>query len=84
MNFELLDRYLLAGAPSKAVTIRRLLEKPSDAAGAAPFYEGLRLLGPRTPELALIALRLVLAGKKADDATVVRARGYRRTSPRWG
>ncbi|MGA9946279.1 MAG: hypothetical protein WBP75_14715, partial [Candidatus Cybelea sp.] len=39
------------------------------ADGAAPFYEGLQRLGPRTPDLALIALRLVLAGRRADDAT---------------
>jgi len=31
-------------------------------------------LGARTPDLALIALRLVLAGRKADDAGVTHLR----------
>lgn len=71
MNFELLDGYLLDGKPGKADLVRALLAARPDAPGASPFYEGMRLLGPRTPELTLIALRLVLAGKRADDAAVV-------------
>jgi hypothetical protein len=74
MGFELLDGYLLDGTPSKSEVIRKLLEIRPAAAGAAPFYEGMARLGSRTPDLALIALRLVLAGKKADDATVARLR----------
>ena len=70
MEFELLDGYLLDGKPDKGEVVRRLLESPSQVAGASPFYEGMRLLGKRTPELSLIALRLVLAGKRADDASV--------------
>lgn len=72
--FELLDRYLLDGAPPKTDVIKTLLADRSDLAAAAPFYEGMRLLGPRTPDLTLLALRLVLAGKKADDANVVALR----------
>jgi hypothetical protein len=74
MDFELLDGYLLDGAPSKAEVVRELLAKPPRAPSAAPFYEGMQRLGARTPDLALIALRLVLAGRKADDATVTRLR----------
>jgi len=74
MTFELLDGYLLDGAPAKAEVVRRLVESPDTTPGASPFYEGMRLLGPRTPDLTLIALRLVLAGKRADDAAVVRLR----------
>ena len=74
MNFELLDRYLLDGSPAKGEVVRRLLETPVQAPGAPPFYEGMRLLGARTPDLTLIALRLVLSGKKADDAAVVHVR----------
>jgi hypothetical protein len=73
--FELLDRYLLDGSPEKAEVVRALLEAREGGAPAQPFYEGMRLLGPRTPELSLIALRLVLAGKKAEDASVVHMRG---------
>ncbi len=74
MSFELLDEYLLNGTPPKGEVVRRLLAAPPEAAGAGPFLEGIRLLGARTPELSFIALRLVLAGKKADDETVVRLR----------
>ena len=74
MDFELLDGYLLDGTPSKSEVVRELLEIRPSAEGAAPFYEGLARLGSRTPDLALIALRLVLAGKRADDATVARLR----------
>jgi hypothetical protein len=74
MEFELLDRYLLDGAPDKAEVVRQLLATPPQAPGSHPFFEGMRLLGNRTPELTFIALRLVLAGRKADDASVVRLR----------
>ncbi|MBV8067104.1 MAG: hypothetical protein JO113_03925 [Candidatus Eremiobacteraeota bacterium] len=74
MDFELLDGYLLNGAPSKGEVVAELLQKRPDVEGAPPFYEGMQRLGARTPDLALIALRLVLAGKKADDATVARLR----------
>jgi hypothetical protein len=74
MDFELLDGYLLNGTPSKGEVVAELLRKRPDAQGAPPFYEGMRRLGARTPDLALIALRLVLAGKRADDATVARLR----------
>ena len=74
MDFELLDGYLLDGSPSKAEVVRKLLELRPDAPGAPPFYEGMQRLGARTPDLALVALRLVLAGKKADDAAVTRLR----------
>lgn len=74
MDFELFDAYLLCGTPSKSELVRRLLQAPSQTVGAAAFYEGMQRLGARTPDLALIALRLVLGGKKADDASVVRVR----------
>ena len=74
MDFPLLDRYLLDGISSKEEVVRALLEQRPDAPGAAPFYEGMKILGTRTPELSLIALRLVFAGKKADDGAVKRLR----------
>ncbi|HEY2474851.1 MAG TPA: hypothetical protein VGI19_08600, partial [Candidatus Cybelea sp.] len=72
--FELLDGYLLDGQPRKDEVVRRLLERGPQSEAAAPFYEGLQRLGARTPDLALIALRVVLGGAKADDATVVKVR----------
>jgi hypothetical protein len=74
MDFELLDGYLLKGTPAKADVVKRLLAQPSPVPAAQAFYEGMRLLGPRTPDLTLIALRLVLAGQKPDDASVVELR----------
>jgi hypothetical protein len=71
VEFELLDGYLLDGEPPKAEVVRRLVQTRPDAPGATPFYEGMQRLGARTPELTLIALRLVLAGRKADNAGVV-------------
>ena len=75
MDFELLDGYLLDHKPEKPELVRRLLSAPSQAAGARAFYEGMRLLGQRTPDLTFVALRLVLAGKRADDEAVTRLRG---------
>jgi len=74
MEFDLLDGYLLDGTPPKSEVIRRLLESPVTQTRAAPFYEGMRILGARTPDLSLMALRLVLAGKTADDAAVTHLR----------
>lgn len=74
MEFNLLDRYLLEGAPPKAQVVEELLKKRADVPGAAAFYQGIRMLGAKTPDLSLIALRLVLAGKPADDVHVVRLR----------
>lgn len=74
MDFKILDRYLLEGAPPKAQVVKDLLKKPAEAPGSAPFYQGIKMLGPKTPDLTLIALRLVLAGKTADDTHVVRLR----------
>jgi hypothetical protein len=75
MKFELLDRYLLEGVPSKGEVVSALLADQAKTPAARPFYEGLRRLGAHTPDLALIALRLVLAGKRADDQSVTRVRG---------
>jgi hypothetical protein len=74
VDFPLLDRYLLESKPSKDELVAALLAERPAAPGADPFYEGMKILGARTPDLSLIALRLVLAGKKADDASVKRFR----------
>lgn len=74
MEFNLLDRYLLEGAPPKAQVVKDLLKTRSGVPAAAAFYQGIEMLGSKTPDLTLIALRLVLAGKPADDVHVVRLR----------
>lgn len=75
MDFELLDGYLLKGSPSKREVVARLIAGPSPSPQSAPFYQGIALLGERVPDLSLIALRLVEAGHRAEDETVVRLRG---------
>ncbi|HEY9180789.1 MAG TPA: hypothetical protein VIO32_08715 [Candidatus Baltobacteraceae bacterium] len=74
MDFKILDRYLLEGSPPKAQVVKEVLKAPADVPGAAPFYQGIKMLGSKTPDLTLIALRLILAGKTADDTHVVRLR----------
>ncbi|HEY5349465.1 MAG TPA: hypothetical protein VIJ64_07025 [Candidatus Lustribacter sp.] len=74
MSFDSIDEYLLSGGPRKADVIAALLRDRSPAPAARPFYEGMQMLGARTPDLSLVALRLVLAGKSADDAGVVELR----------
>jgi hypothetical protein len=74
MDFNLLDRYLLDGTPPKAQVVKELLKNRADVPGAAAFYQGIQMLGAKTPDLTLIALRLLLAGKPADDVHVVRLR----------
>lgn len=71
MHFDLLDGYLLEGRPDKKSVVDRILREPPRAASAKAFVEGIRMLGSRTPDLTLIALRLVLAGKAASDESVV-------------
>ena len=66
----LLDGYLLEGRPAKPELVAALL-KETASANVGPYLEGLRLLRDRTPDLALVALRLTLAGKSASDAGVV-------------
>jgi hypothetical protein len=75
MTVESLDRYLLTGSPVKAEVVATLLALPSPPDVARPFLEGLRVLGPRTPDLALIALRLALASKPHGDHDVTNLRG---------
>ncbi|MDQ2992079.1 MAG: hypothetical protein M3R30_04570 [Candidatus Eremiobacteraeota bacterium] len=74
MNFESLDRYLLTGSPVKAEIVTSLLAMQDPPDQARPFLEGLRVLGSRTPDLALIALRLALAGKPHGDGQVTHLR----------
>ncbi|MBV9277015.1 MAG: hypothetical protein JOZ97_02150, partial [Candidatus Eremiobacteraeota bacterium] len=55
---------------SKASVVQALLQHPSDEPAAAPFYRALRQIGPRAADEALIALRIVLAGKQPSDEKV--------------
>lgn len=84
MNFEQLDGYLLRGTPDKATVVSALLADPAPPVEVKAYLEGLRILGARTPDLALIALRLAGAHGPAGDEQVVRARGLVERARRGG
>lgn len=71
---EMLDRYLLTGQGDKATLVQALLRHRSPQDGAAPFYRALESVGERTPDDALIALRIAIAGRRPDDARVLAVR----------
>lgn len=74
MEFDSLDNYLLDGSGSKADLIEKLLQSRDERAEAAPFYRALEILGAKAADEALMALRLVLAGKPAEDESIKRMR----------
>jgi hypothetical protein len=75
MEFHAIDGYLLDGRPAKSEAIAAALRDrvPTDA--ALPFYRAFEAVGERAADEALIALRLVIAGKPPDDDAVRRLRG---------
>jgi len=75
MPFHAIDGYLLDGRPSKSETIATLLRERVASPAALPFYRALEAVGERAADEALIALRLVLAGRPPDDDAVRRLRG---------
>ncbi|MDQ6929969.1 MAG: hypothetical protein M3126_04805 [Candidatus Eremiobacteraeota bacterium] len=76
MSLDSVDGYLLENRGTKADVIAGLLKERSDDAVAAPFYRALEILGARVADEALIALRLVLAGKAPEDDAVKRVRAH--------
>ncbi len=74
MEFGFIDDYLLEKRPAKADLIRQILEKRSALPAAAPFYRALEVLGVQAADEAIMALRLVLAGKAPTDGRVQRLR----------
>jgi hypothetical protein len=75
MELHPLDGYLLDGRPPKAEAIAAALSERVAAPAAAPFYRALEAVGARAADEALIALRLVIAGRPAGDDDVRRLRG---------
>ncbi|MBV8749597.1 MAG: hypothetical protein JO103_07770 [Candidatus Eremiobacteraeota bacterium] len=77
MELHPLDGYLLDGRPGKAEAIAAALRERSPDPRAQPFYRALETVGARAADEALLALRLVLGGKPAEDAAIVEAREAR-------
>jgi hypothetical protein len=76
VDFTLVDSYLLGEPTSKADAIAALLADRSPLPEAAPFYRALEAVGVRAADEALIAIRLVLAGRGASDDNVRRLRAF--------
>ncbi len=70
MELHPLDGYLLDDRPGKREAIDAALRARSADPRAQPFYRALEALGPRAADEALLALRLVLAGKPPGDDAV--------------
>lgn len=77
MKLHPLDGYLLDGSPSKSDAIAAVLRDRSDDPKAQPFYRALSTLGARAADEALLALRLVLAGRAPEDEAIVALREAR-------
>lgn len=77
MELHPLDGYLLDGTPAKADAIAAALRERSSDPKAQPFYRALSALGARAADEALLALRLVLAGKTPADEAIVALREAR-------
>ncbi len=76
----LVDDYLLGEPVSKPVMIAALLADRSPEPAAAAFYRALEAIGVRAADEAIVALRLVLAGKQPSDGTVRRLRALARVA----
>ena len=74
MNFGIIDGYLLGDPVSKPVAIEAILAERSSDETAAPFYRALEAVGARAADEALVALRLVLAGRSPSNEHVWRLR----------
>lgn len=74
MDLRPLDGYLLDGTPSKRDAIEHLLRDRIEDPRAAPFYRAFEAIGTRAADEALIALRVLAAGKVPDDALIRRLR----------
>lgn len=75
MEFHAIDGYLLDGRPAKAAAIAAALRDRTSDERALPFYRAFEAIGERAADEALIALRLVIAGRAPDDDAVRRLRG---------
>ena len=76
MGFEVIDGYLLRGSPAKGDVVAAVLADRVDSPAAAPFYRALEAVGVRAADEAFVALRLILAGRNADDDAVRRLRAF--------
>ena len=75
MTFHPIDGYLLDSRPDKASAIAAALATRSTDPRALPFYRAFEAVGVQSADEALLALRLVLAGRNPEDLAVRRLRG---------
>lgn len=75
MGLHPIDGYLLDGSPSKEAAIAAVLAEGSPVERAGPFLRALKALGSKAADEALMALRLTLANRAADDDAIRAMRG---------
>jgi hypothetical protein len=71
-----IDGYLLDGSPGKAEAIAALLAHRDPGEPAQPFYRALELLGAKTPDDALMGLRIALTGRLPEDDDIRTLRAH--------
>ncbi|MDQ2908241.1 MAG: hypothetical protein M3R44_02700 [Candidatus Eremiobacteraeota bacterium] len=71
---RVVDGYLLGERVTKAAAVAALLSDRSNDPALAPFYRAFETIGVRAADEAIVALRLLLAGREASDASVRRLR----------
>jgi hypothetical protein len=76
----LIDRYLLGEPVSKPDVVASLLANRTSAPEAEAFYRAFEAIGAQAADEAFVALRLVLAGRRPDDASVRRLRALGRVA----
>ena len=80
MDLQPLDGYLLDGKPSKREAIDHILQDRLDDPRAAPFYRAFEAIGERAADEALIAIRVLAAGKAPEDDLIRRLRDFARAA----
>ncbi len=71
-----IDGYLLEGSPAKADAVAAILADRDPGEHAQPFYRALELLGAKTPDEALMGLRIALTGRLPEDDDIRTLRAH--------
>ena len=71
-----LDGYLLDGSPAKADAVAAALADRDPGEFAQPFYRALEVLGAKTPDDALMGLRIAMSGRRPEDDDIRAMRAH--------
>lgn len=73
-----IDTYLLGENRNREHVFSRVAVWQPDIAAAGPIVRAITLVGARAADESLIALRLILAGREAEDGLVAALRAHAR------